>query len=70
MVKLMTATLRHQAMIFGRTPFAFPFYKPTKQVTAVRVNSNILLWLKGQGKAWMFNAIASTCVVLVGLMPG
>ncbi len=36
-----------------------PFYKPTKQSTTVRVDSDVLLWLKGQGKGYQtkINAI-------------
>lgn len=29
-----------------------PFYKPIKQATTVRVDSDVLLWLKGQGKGY------------------
>lgn len=29
-----------------------PFYKPTKTVTTVRVDSDVLLWLKSQGKGY------------------
>jgi uncharacterized protein (DUF4415 family) len=34
-------------------------YKPTKQITTVRVDSDVLLWLKGQGKGYQtrINAI-------------
>lgn len=36
-----------------------PFYKPIKQATTVRVDSDVLLWLKGQGKGYQtrINAI-------------
>ena len=36
-----------------------PFYKPVKQATTVRVDSDVLLWLKGQGKGYQtrINAI-------------
>jgi uncharacterized protein (DUF4415 family) len=36
-----------------------PFYKPTKQATTVRVDADVLLWLKGQGKGYQtrINAI-------------
>lgn len=27
-----------------------PFYRPTKQSTTVRVDADVLAWLKGQGK--------------------
>ena len=29
-----------------------PFYKPTKQVTTVRVDSDVLVWLKSKGKGY------------------
>ena len=29
-----------------------PFYKPTKTVTTVRVDSDVLVWLKSQGKGY------------------
>lgn len=36
-----------------------PFYKPTKQATTVRVDVDVLMWLKGQGKGYQtrINAI-------------
>ncbi|RZI54118.1 MAG: cytoplasmic protein [Pseudomonas sp.] len=36
-----------------------PFYRPTKQATTVRVDADVLLWLKGQGKGYQtrINAI-------------
>lgn len=36
-----------------------PFYKPIKQATTVRVDADVLLWLKGQGKGYQtrINAI-------------
>jgi uncharacterized protein (DUF4415 family) len=36
-----------------------PFYKPTKQATTVRVDADVLMWLKGQGKGYQtrINAI-------------
>lgn len=36
-----------------------PFYKPTKQATTVRVDTDVLQWLKGQGKGYQtrINAI-------------
>lgn len=35
------------------------FYKPVKQATTVRVDADVLLWLKGQGKGYQtrINAI-------------
>ena len=29
-----------------------PFYKPTKTVTTVRVDSDVLVWLKSKGKGY------------------
>lgn len=29
-----------------------PYYKPTKQATTVRVDSDVLLWLKSKGKGY------------------
>ena len=36
-----------------------PFYKPTKMPTTVRVDSDVLVWLKSQGKGYQtrINAI-------------
>ena len=36
-----------------------PFYKPTKQVTTVRIDADVLLWLKSNGKSFQtrINAI-------------
>lgn len=36
-----------------------PFYKLTKQATTVRVDADVLMWLKGQGKGYQtrINAI-------------
>ena len=36
-----------------------PFYKPTKQVTTVRIDADVLLWLKSNGKGYQtrINAI-------------
>jgi uncharacterized protein (DUF4415 family) len=44
---------------FWKNAVRNPFYKPTKQVTIVRVDSDVLLWLKGQGKGYQtrINAI-------------
>ena len=44
---------------FWKNAVRNPFYKPTKQVTTVRVDSDVLLWLKGQGKGYQtrINAI-------------
>ncbi len=29
-----------------------PFYKPTKKVTTVRIDADVLLWLKSDGKGY------------------
>lgn len=44
---------------FWKTAVRNPIYKPTKQATTVRVDSDVLLWLKGQGKGYQtrINAI-------------
>ncbi len=44
---------------FWKNAVRNPFYKPTKQVTTVRVDADVLLWLKGQGKGYQtrLNAI-------------
>lgn len=44
---------------FWKSAVRNPLYKPTKQVTTVRVDSDVLLWLKGQGKGYQtrINAI-------------
>ena len=36
-----------------------PLYKPTKQIATVRLDSDVLLWLKSQGKGYQtrMNAI-------------
>ena len=36
-----------------------PFYKPTKQVTTVRIDADVLLWLKSTGEGYQtrINAI-------------
>jgi uncharacterized protein (DUF4415 family) len=44
---------------FWREAIRNPLYKPVKQATTVRVDSDVLLWLKGQGKGYQtrINAI-------------
>lgn len=44
---------------FWKNAVRNPFYKPTKQITTMRVDSDVLLWLKGQGKGYQtrINAI-------------
>lgn len=42
-----------------------PFYKPTKISTTVRVDSDVLAWLKGQGKGYQtrLNAILREAMI-------
>ncbi len=44
---------------FWKNAVRNPFYKPTKQATTVRVDADVLLWLKSQGKGYQtrINAI-------------
>ena len=44
---------------FWKNAVRNPLYKPTKQITTVRVDADVLLWLKGQGKGYQtrINAI-------------
>lgn len=44
---------------FWKSATRNPFYKPTKQATTVRVDSDVLLWLKAEGKGYQtrINAI-------------
>lgn len=44
---------------FWKQAINSPLYRPTKQATTVRVDSDVLLWLKGQGKGYQtrINAI-------------
>lgn len=44
---------------FWKQAIRNPFYKPTKQATTVRVDADVLMWLKGQGKGYQtrINAI-------------
>jgi len=37
---------------FWKNAVRNPFYKPTKTSTTVRIDSDVLLWLKGQGKGY------------------
>lgn len=37
---------------FWKNAVKNPFYKPIKQATTVRVDADVLLWLKGQGKGY------------------
>lgn len=44
---------------FWKNAVSNPFYKPTKTSTTVRVDSDVLAWLKSQGKGYQtrINAI-------------
>lgn len=37
---------------FWKNAIKNPFYKPTKQVTTVRIDSDVMQWLKAQGKGY------------------
>jgi uncharacterized protein (DUF4415 family) len=44
---------------FWKNAVRNPFYKPIKTSTTVRIDSDVLLWLRAQGKGWQsrINAI-------------
>lgn len=44
---------------FWRNAARNPFYKPTKTMTTLRIDSDVLNWLRGQGKGYQsrINAI-------------
>jgi uncharacterized protein (DUF4415 family) len=44
---------------FWKAAVQNPFYKPTKTSTTVRIDSDVLAWLRGQGKGYQsrINAI-------------
>ncbi|WP_208435746.1 BrnA antitoxin family protein [Bartonella phoceensis] len=44
---------------FWKNAVRNPFYKPTKTVTTVRVDSDVLAWLKSQGKGYQTRINAS-----------
>ena len=50
---------------FWKNAVQNPFYKPTKTSTTVRVDSDVLAWLKGQGKGYQtkMNAILREAMV-------
>jgi uncharacterized protein (DUF4415 family) len=50
---------------FWKNAVRNPFYKPTKTSTTVRVDSDVLAWLKGQGKGYQtkMNAILREAMV-------
>lgn len=51
---------------FWKQAIKNPLYKPTKQSTTVRVDSDVLLWLKSQGKGYQtrINAILREAMML------
>jgi uncharacterized protein (DUF4415 family) len=50
---------------FWKNAVQNPFYKPTKTSTTVRVDSDVLAWLKSQGKGYQtkINAILREAMV-------
>jgi uncharacterized protein (DUF4415 family) len=50
---------------FWKNAVRSPFFQPNKQATTVRVDSDVLLWLKGQGKGYLtrINAILRTAML-------
>jgi len=50
---------------FWQTAVRNPFYKPTKTTTTVRVDSDVLVWLKSKGKGYQtrLNAILRTAML-------
>lgn len=37
---------------FWKNAVQNPFYKPTKQVTTIRIDADVMQWLKSQGKGY------------------
>ena len=50
---------------FWKNAVSNPFYKPTKTSTTVRVDSDVLAWLKSQGKGYQtkINAILREAMI-------
>ena len=50
---------------FWKNAVQNPFYKPTKTSTTVRVDSDVLAWLKGQGQGYQtrMNAILRDAMI-------
>lgn len=50
---------------FWKNAVQNPFYKPTKTSTTVRLDSDVLAWLKGQGKGYQtrLNAILRAAMI-------
>ena len=58
---------------FWKSAIRNPFYKPTKQATTVRIDADVLLWLKSTGKGYQtrINAILRDAMMRKhGLDPG
>ncbi len=51
--------------VFWRNAVQNPFYKPVKTSTTVRVDSDVLAWLKNQGKGYQtrINAILRDAMI-------
>ena len=50
--KVDTSNIAELTPAFWQNAVRNPFYKPTKTVTTVRVDSDVLAWLKSQGKGY------------------
>lgn len=50
---------------FWKNAIRNPFYKPTKQATTVRIDADVLLWLKSAGKGYQtrINAILRDAMI-------
>lgn len=47
-----TSDIPELTQAFWQNAVRNPFYKPTKTVTTVRVDSDVLVWLKSNGKGY------------------
>jgi uncharacterized protein (DUF4415 family) len=56
---------------FWKNAIRNPFYKPTKQATTVRIDADVLLWLKSAGKGYQtrINAILRDAMMRKHGMP-
>lgn len=56
---------------FWKNAIRNPFYKPTKQATTVRIDTDVLLWLKSTGKGYQtrINAILRDAMLHKHEMP-
>lgn len=56
---------------FWKSAIRNPFYKPTKQATTVRIDADVLLWLKSTGKGYQtrINAILRAAMMQKHGMP-